>query len=167
MIRIVISSSSLLCLQHHPNPTPPTPDSSSPIGGEEDRTCNVNYALIKDGSPDLPSVLVSNIDHNLAHNTNIKDALETLLSVVSPNDDSLSEEEFILGNEKKLQRVVKEVGRIVLKYHPDLQDKDETKDEVHDNRPKKRVAVDIWAVRASASISTNQSDKDPAFVSPH
>jgi len=131
------------------------------------------YRSLPGGTLDRCNVCCTGGGADALGNAARKDALETLLSVVSPNDDgdindsSLSEEGILLRNEKKLQRLVEEVGRIALKYHPRSQDKDEIKDEVHNDRPNKRVAVDIWAVRATPTISTKRSDTNPAFVSPH
>ena len=54
---------------------------------------------------------------------------------------------------------------MALKYHPETQSKEGTSDEVTPgDRAKKRLAIDIWVVRAS---QTKQSANSPAFVSKH
>eukprot|EP00584_Thalassiosira_punctigera_P004640 CAMPEP_0172545682 /NCGR_PEP_ID=MMETSP1067-20121228/15560_1 /TAXON_ID=265564 ORGANISM="Thalassiosira punctigera, Strain Tpunct2005C2" /NCGR_SAMPLE_ID=MMETSP1067 /ASSEMBLY_ACC=CAM_ASM_000444 /LENGTH=46 /DNA_ID= /DNA_START= /DNA_END= /DNA_ORIENTATION= len=46
-----------------------------------------------------------------------------------------------------MRRVIEEVGRAALKYHPYSRAEEESSGvAAHDNRPKKRAAVDIWVV---------------------
>jgi len=111
-----------------------------------------------------------------AGNAARKDALETLSRLVSPNKDddvndrslSLSEEEMLSKKERKIRRVTEEVGRAALKYHLDSRDEeDSSRVAVHDERPKKRAAVDIWVVRAASSRPAGQREHKRVSVSPH
>mmetsp|Transcript_14987 Transcript_14987/g.24372 ORF Transcript_14987/g.24372 Transcript_14987/m.24372 type:complete len:177 (-) Transcript_14987:94-624(-) len=131
------------------------------------------YRSLPGGTMDRCNVCCTGGGADAAGNAARKDAMAALLlSVASPNNEddgasnqSLSEEERLLKKEQKLQQVIEEVGRVVLKYHPDSQPKEEPSNEaVHD---KKRLAVDIWAVRAAPADPVKQSEHNHAFVSPH
>jgi len=81
-----------------------------------------------------------------------KDATTCLLDVLSTNDEDDNQHQ-------KLQRVIEEVGRVALKYHPDQNKDDETQIDA------KRVGVDIWLVRASATEKSGETNQ--AVINPH
>mmetsp|Transcript_2545 Transcript_2545/g.4516 ORF Transcript_2545/g.4516 Transcript_2545/m.4516 type:complete len:157 (-) Transcript_2545:476-946(-) len=132
------------------------------------------YRSLPGGTMDRCNVCCTGGGADAAGNAARKDAMAALLlSVGSPNNEddgasnqSLSEEERLLKKEQKLQQVIEEVGRVVLRYHPDLKAKEEPSNEaVHG---KTRLAVDIWAVRAAPAVDpAKQSERNHAFVSPH
>lgn len=131
------------------------------------------YRSLPGGTMDRCNVCCTGGGADAAGNAARKEAMEALLHAVSSNEDedaidkSLPEEDLILQKEEKLREIIEEVGRVALKYHPDSQSKEETTNAAARDDGKKRVAVDIWAVRASPAIPTNQNERNPAFISPH
>lgn len=102
-----------------------------------------------------------------------KEAMETLQKLVSAtecdgeNDNEQSNELHGEGNETsdkevELQRIIEEVGRVALKYHPDAREEDYVvaKDKGH-----KRVSVDIWVVKAAPARTVDNDGY--MFVNPH
>jgi hypothetical protein len=99
-----------------------------------------------------------------AGNAARKYATETLARVVSStkytgDKESESKEEVADSNENKLEQVIEEVGKIALKYHHDslIRDGDINDAVLDNNMPKKRVAVDIWLVKAASTESLDTS----------
>ena len=99
-----------------------------------------------------------------AGNAARKYATETLARVVSSNKykgdkESESKEDMADSNENKLEQVIEEVGKIALKYHHDslIRDGDINDAVLDNNMPKKRVAVDIWLVKAASTDSLDTS----------
>jgi hypothetical protein len=99
--------------------------------------------------------------------------METLQKLVSAtecdgeNDNEQSNELHGEGNETsdkevELQRIIEEVGRVALKYHPDAREEDYVvaKDKGH-----KRVSVDIWVVKAAPARTVDNDGY--MFVNPH
>jgi 20S proteasome alpha/beta subunit len=108
-----------------------------------------------------------------------KETMEALSRIISLSNEELADfhdEEMPSTNRTSerrsgLQRIIEEVGKVALKYHPYSLEQDSSSDDEHTDR----AAVDIWVVRAvSASKPAGSSEHDfsnnsigPAFVSPH
>ena len=122
------------------------------------------YRCLPGGTLDRCNVCCTGGGADAAGNAARKYATETLARVLSLNKykgdkESESKEEVVAdSNEKKLEQVIEEVGKIALKYHHDSLTKDgDVEDAVLDNKHKKRVTVDIWLVSTAATDSLDAS----------
>ena len=133
------------------------------------------YRSLPGGTMDRCNVCCTGGGADASGNAARKDAMEILLSIVSPNNDedasnsnSSSEEEMISKREHKMQQIIEEVGRVVLKYHPDSQAKEGSLvGALDEDKAKKRLAADIWLVSAAASVRTKQNEHNHAFINSH
>jgi len=119
------------------------------------------YRSLPGGTLDRCNVCCTGGGADANGNAARKDATTSLLDVLSTtNSDDMDN---IDSKEEKLQRVIEEVGRVALKYHPD-QNKD---NEIQLDA--KRFGVDIWLVRAaSAADSTEKRDEsDHTVINPY
>ena len=128
------------------------------------------YRSLPGGIMDRCNVCCTGGGADVAGNSARKDALEALSRVVSPNmEDCTSlveqigqtiedERNTFSQKEKDFEKVIEEVGRVALKYHPDVRSKEEDLSDQDANRDKsqKRVAVDIWVVQAVPMTSSHQ-----------
>ena len=127
------------------------------------------YRSLPGGTMDRCSVCCTGGGADASGNAARKDATSTLLNLIDGDDisNSLSEkeeEESTANMKSKLQQIIEEVGRVVLKYHPDSKEESHTDNIIED--AKKRVGVDIWLVRAAAKdVLTKQPNE--AFVNRH
>ena len=129
------------------------------------------YRSLPGGTMDRCNVCCTGGGADALGNDARKDAMETLLKVVSQSqsaevdgwDRSDDQTKVQSKKEEKLQQVIEEVGRVVLKHHPDLKAKDASLEEsaAPDN---KRQSVDIWVVRAGPA---DEKKQNLAFVSSH
>jgi len=110
------------------------------------------YRSLPGGTLDRCNVCCTGGGADANGNAARKDATTCLLDVLSTvnSDDS---------QQQKLQRIIEEVGRVALKYHPDQNKDDETQIDA------KRVGVDIWLVRASATEKSGETDQ--AVINPY
>lgn len=122
------------------------------------------YRCLPGGTLDRCNVCCTGGGADAAGNAARKYATESLARVVSPmknkgDKESESKEEITNSNENKLKEVIEEVGKIALKYHHDslIKDGDVNEAVLGNNKPKKRVAVDIWLVSAAATDSLDAS----------
>ena len=113
------------------------------------------YRSLPGGTLDRCNVCCTGGGADANGNAARKDATTSLLNVLSTtNRDDMDD-----NQRQKLQQVIEEVGRVALKYHPD-QNKD---DETHIDA--KRVGVDIWLVRASATEKRDETSR--AVLNPY
>lgn len=135
------------------------------------------YRSLPGGTMDRCNVCCTGGGADAAGNEARKDAMEVLQRMVS---SSLSEDDGDsqtnpqkMKSEEKLQRLIEEVGRLVLKHHPDSERQEESSLDDGDAVPtggevKKRPSVDIWVVRAACTKQVAQREpRKPAFISPH
>lgn len=95
-----------------------------------------------------------------------KDVMETLLRVLTQVEEEeednslpLTEEEQISKDQKRLKIVIEEAARTALKYHPDSQ--------TNKVESRKRLAVDIWIVKAAKPLPPKQEDLEQKSISRH
>jgi 20S proteasome alpha/beta subunit len=122
------------------------------------------YRCLPGGTLDRCNVCCMGGGADAAGNAARKYATETLARVMSSNKykgdkESESKEDMADSNENKLEQVIEEVGKIALKYHHDslIRDGDINDAVLDNNTPKKRVAVDIWLVKAASTDSLDTS----------
>eukprot|EP00804_Cyclotella_cryptica_P012869 CCRYP_010604-RA/>CCRYP_010604-RA protein AED:0.33 eAED:0.33 QI:0/-1/0/1/-1/1/1/0/448 len=99
------------------------------------------------------------------------DAMDTLSQIISSCDANLSvflsdgrveseTADVFIGNiqavkENELERIIEEVGKVTLKYHPHSEPEDgDSADKTVTSEGRKTASVDIWVIRASPKSST-------------
>ena len=125
------------------------------------------YRSLPGGTMDRCNVCCTGGGADASGNAARNDAMETLLNLVSPDGENADSIDSNV-EEDRLQQVIEEVGRVVLKHHPDSQTETEFTDE---GMPKKRQSIDIWVVRARADPPASQGiqadTQGKTFVSSH
>ena len=115
------------------------------------------YRSLPGGTLDRCNVCCSGGGADANGNAARKDATTSLLDVLSTTNSDIDD-----NQQQKLQRVIEEVGRVALKYHPDHED-----DEIDESNGNAK-RVDIWLVRASAADSTEKKDEtNQAVINPY
>ncbi|KAL3823588.1 hypothetical protein ACHAXA_005569 [Cyclostephanos tholiformis] len=128
------------------------------------------YRCLPGGTLDRCNVCCTGGGVDAPGNAARKYATETLARVVSPSEydgsiESLSGEDAISVQERKLRQVIEEVGHMALRYHHDSPSREgELIEGAHDEKTKQRYTIDIWLVRAAMA---NTSKDDNTTINPH
>jgi len=131
------------------------------------------YRSLPGGTMDRCNVCCTGGGADTSGNAARKDAMDTLLDVVSMkndenNDEHTADGEMVSKKEQRLQYIIEEVGRVALKYHPDSQTRtDVSTEEMDVEKATERMAVDIWVVKSIRADPTKQTGDSHAVINPH